>query len=121
MCVSVEAADSNIVLSALTCADEKAFWTLVLGSCFKCHTKGLQLKHYLLGGANDQIPSVVPGTQGLTQHAREGVRSQVPVAHREPPRSLQSTYHELSRSFSAEMAGLLSPATTPACLPPCPR
>lgn len=36
-------------------------------------------------GANDQIPTAVPGTQVFTQCVREGVRSQVPGTHPESP------------------------------------
>lgn len=90
----------------------KCFWTQVLGSCFKCPTKGLQLKHYLLGDANNQVPTAVPGTQVLTQRVREGVRSRVPVTHPvSPPLPCRAPITNYSCSFSAEMTGLLSPAT----------
>lgn len=51
-------------------------------------------------GANDQIPTAVPGTQVFNQCVREGVRSQVPGTHPESPAPHFPAEHQSELSCS---------------------
>lgn len=73
-------------------------------------------------GANDQIPTAVPGTQVFTQCMREGVRSQVPGTHPESPAPHFPAEHQSRAELQLLVQCPQCPSDpTPACVLPCPR